>query len=80
VKSGIGALSQVMVFSFQLAWVSHSWAPYGFELPAKHRKVAPVTDMPSGMVTWNCRKAWVGGLASIPTQLSGPKLVSGSLE
>ena len=48
-KSGIGALFQVMVSSFQSPSVDHRLAPSRDELPVQQRKVAPVTDMPSGI-------------------------------
>ena len=42
-KSGIGALFQVIVSSVQLVDVCHSDAPDSLSLPAQHLNVAPVT-------------------------------------
>ena len=39
-----------------------------------------MTDIPSGMSTWNWKKPYVMGLASIPTQWPAPMLLSGWLE
>jgi len=51
VKSGIGALFQVMLSSLQSLEVCHSEAPLSFWLPAQQLKVALVTTASGGTVT-----------------------------
>ena len=66
VKSGNGALFQVMVSSAQLLEVAHNFTPKSFVLPAQQLNVAPVIAVPAGRVTSNLKKLYLLGLASIP--------------
>ena len=79
-KSGIGALSQVMLSSLQSLEVCQSEAPSSFWLPDQQLKVALVITASGGTVTAKEKKLYRVGLASIPSQGPTGRTESGCTE